>query len=170
MMADLLEWLPKAGNLDLVEAIARALTDRRARPMAARPLIDAFRAVPDDAPHASSVRWAIANGLATVADASVSQDLVDLVTDRRYGSARQMLPDALVRARVPGASGILFDLLDDPDIDGHVVVALAVLAPPEGRARIEPFVNDRRSWVRRAAKRALFRIDAKASTGAGGDP
>lgn len=163
LLGPLLEWLPKTRNLDLIEAISRALTDPRARPIAARPLIDAFRAIPIEAWQASSVKWAIANGLATVADASVFPDLVELATDRRHGTSREMLTYAIGRSKVPDASRVLLDLLDDPDVSGHAIVALATLAPPEGRARIEPFVQDRRAWVRRAATRALFKIDQKTS-------
>jgi hypothetical protein len=64
-----------------------------AKPDAARPLIRLFIDLDDDPQ--SALRWAIGNALDVVADDQVSDDLIDLAADRRYGTARQMIVLAL---------------------------------------------------------------------------
>jgi HEAT repeat protein len=100
-----------------------------------------------------------------VADASVFDDLVELVRDKRHGQAREMLAPALANTKHPRAVEVLIELLDDEEIAGHAVYALRLLAPPEARSAIERFVNHPKTWVRNQAKRALAKIEKKLGRG-----
>lgn len=150
----LIDWLPRATSPAVLESLVRALTVKWARPQAARPLIDSFTRTDDD-----STRWAIANALEVVADASVYDDIAVLIRDRSSGRARQMLVLALARmpARAADAAPLLFSLLGDPEVEGHAIIALGKLGidAPE---RIKPFEYDDRAWVRAEAVRALERM------------
>ena len=53
-----------------------------------------------------------------------ADDLVELLTDKRHGRARQMLCDALTRTHDPRATEVMVDLIDDDDLSGHAILAL----------------------------------------------
>jgi len=98
----LMKWLPRLENLDVKEEIVRALTDKWARPVAARPLIEEFRGAPvGNEFRLLSYKWAIGNALAMVADDSVFDEIVELIRDQRHGWSRDMLCKALGRMKNP---------------------------------------------------------------------
>jgi HEAT repeat protein len=152
----LIDWLPRMKNRDMLEAIVRALAIRPAKPMAGKPLIEAFDRAED-----SWLQWAIANSLEVVADDSVFDDLLRLTSDPRSGRARQMLALALGRfpKRAAAVVPVLTSLLDDEDVNGHAVMALGRLRVNQP-ALVQPFENDSRAWVRSEARKALRRMQA----------
>lgn len=120
----LIEWLPRIDDPSVVEAIARSLTgERGARGEGARQLIAAFRRMSKEYP-GHGVTWTIGNALSTLTGPVDADDLVELLTNRRHGSARQMLCDALTRTHDPRAVGVMIDLIDDDDLSGHAILAL----------------------------------------------
>lgn len=155
----LLRWLPVVSDRQVKEDLVRALSVPWARPVAARPLIDEFECVDERVdPAGTGLRWAIGNALSIVADDSVFDDLVRLVEDRTFGKARQMVVVGLGRSKRPEVVGVLIGLLDDDDVSGHAVKALAKLGVEEARPALERMVSDQRSWVRNEAKKALSRL------------
>lgn len=153
----LLHWLPKMNNTDVKEDIVRALTVKWAKPQAARPLVEEFRkASPSED---MGLRWAIGNALATVSDDSILNELVELATDASYGRSREMVAIALGNLRNPQATEVLIDLLDDPEIAGHALIALGKLRPKEAKPRIERMLNDPKPWVRKEAQKLLNKLD-----------
>ncbi|MFB0537483.1 MAG: HEAT repeat domain-containing protein [Anaerolineae bacterium] len=154
----LLKWLPLVDNKRVKWTIVDALSIKWAKPMAARPLIEEFRKAPMEE---VSLKWSIANALSEVADASVFDDIVELVRDKRHGRTREMLAPALANTKHPRAVEVLIELLDDEEIAGHAVYALRLLAPPEARSALERFVDHPKTWVRNEARRALAKIDKR---------
>jgi HEAT repeat protein len=136
-----------------------ALSIKWAKPVAARPLIEEFRKAPQT--QELGLKWAIASALSEVADASVFDDIVGLVRDKRHGRAREMLAVALASTKDPRAVDILVGLLDDEEIAGQALHALRLLAPAEARGAMERFVHHRKTWVRKEAVQALAKIDKK---------
>ncbi|MGH9243237.1 MAG: HEAT repeat domain-containing protein [Acidimicrobiales bacterium] len=63
----------------------------------------------------------------------------------------------------PKAVDVLIGLLDDPDVEGHAVVALGNLRAESARDRIEPLLEHPKTWIRQEAKRALAKIDKAAA-------
>jgi HEAT repeat protein len=139
----------------LREGIVRALTVREARPVAAPLLIAQMRRYRGDG--ASSTAWAIGNALATVADDSVYDDVKSLALDPELGRSREMLAEALQRMKTPDATRTLIRMLEDRDVAGHAVSALSKRDDPTGSEALRPFLHDKRTWVRKAARRALDR-------------
>ena len=83
----------------------RSLTgERAATPAALKPLVEEFRKADDEE---SALKWAIANALATLADASIADDLIELAGDRRHGESREMLMDAVARTKDERALDLL---------------------------------------------------------------
>jgi len=159
----LLKWLPLVDNLAVKRTLVQVLTVKWARPVAAHPLIEEYLKVPIDTVDDMSMlfKWEIGSALSVVADASVFDEVVALVRDRRHGWARQMLAVALGNMKDPRVVGVLIDLLDDEEVAGHALVALRKLAPVEARGAIERFVDHPKTWVRNEARRAVAKIDKK---------
>lgn len=159
----LLEWLARTDNVTTKECIARALSVRRARPQAALPLIEEYRKASHEE-SALSLKWAIGNALSVVADDTVFKDIVELVTDKRHGKAREMLAFALGNMKNPDAVDVLIGLLDDEEIAGHALVGLRKLKAVKARSKIETFLEHPKTWVRKEAEKALKAIDKKQRT------
>jgi HEAT repeat protein len=62
--------------------------------------------------------------LATLADATIADDLVALLRNPKHGHSREMLCDALKRTGDPRAPDVLIQLLDDDEVAGHAIAAL----------------------------------------------
>jgi len=121
----LLKWLPLIENLDVKEAIVRALTVPWAKPIAAPALLAEFHKLlsePD-----ISIKWAIANALEVVADDNSYDEIVNLVRNPQSGSAREMLALALGKMKNPDAQNVLIELLEDDMVAGHAIMALGKL-------------------------------------------
>jgi hypothetical protein len=153
----LLEWLGRIGpeQVRLREGMVRALTTRAARPEAAAVITAEMRR---QAPHATdwTTLWVYGNALSVVADDAAFGEVAGLAVDSSLGRAREMLPGALGKMATPRATDVLVGLLGDPDISGQVVVALGRRRGVPAEA-FDPFLDDSRPWVRKAALRGRTR-------------
>jgi hypothetical protein len=155
----LLEWLARVADPRLKGELVRALSVPWAKPAAIHPLVDQYRLVDDSLdPTGMGLRWTIGNALEVLFDDAAFDAYVELVRDERYGKARQMVVLGLGKSKRPEAVHVLMSLLDDPDIDGHVVKALGRLNAPTARPALEAKLNDKRAWVRGEARKALARL------------
>ncbi len=150
-------WLSKIDNLDVKEAIVRALSVRWAKPFVAPDLIVEFLHAPDYS--TSSYKWAVGNALSVVADDSVFEDIVKIAQDRQHGRAREMVAVALGNMKNPHAVDVLIELLEDDEVSGHALLALGKLKASKAKAYIEPFLTHPKAWVRKEARRALAKIE-----------
>lgn len=150
----LLDWLEKADDHDVKEPIVRALAEPWAKPEASRALVREF----EDPQASEQYRWVVGNALDTLADEGVLDDMIRLSLDRRYGWARQMVVHALGRMPAPRVLDALESLLEEEDVSGHAVAALARLGSERARPHLERFVGDERAWVRQEARRGLVRL------------
>ena len=129
----LVDWLPRVKTALVKERIVRSLTgEKAATPLALEPLVAEFRRADDH-----GLKWAIGNALATLADDSIADELVELAQDRRHGSSREMLMDALARTKDQRALGALVELVDDDDVAGHAISALRRLGPKSSLPYLE---------------------------------
>jgi len=152
----LLRWLPKVEYPELKEDIVRALATKYAKPIAAAPLIEEYKKTPNSE---GSLKWAIGNSLAVVADDSVFEAIVGLATDRTHAGNRDMVVVALGNMKRPEAVDVLIKLLADEEVAGHALVALRKLGAKKARPVIEPFLKHPKTWVRNEAKRTIAKLD-----------
>jgi HEAT repeat protein len=163
----LLRWLPEIEDNRVREAIARSLTgEPEARRIGAASILVAEFARSSDS---FATRWAIGNALATLADAAVADDVIHLLRDHRYGTARQMLCEALKRTGDSRTGAVLIEMLDDDDVAGHAVAALRSLGPKrslpllrEARPKLEMLAERQTATplARKQASLALARLGA----------
>jgi HEAT repeat protein len=154
----LLRALPELEDMALKEQVVRGLTTpdtKRVSPEAVSLLVDEFRKSDDH-----SLRWAIANALAEMADEGDFDEIASLARDGRYGKSREMLALALGRMKKePRAVDVLLELLDDDVMAGHAIIGLRKLKAKRAKARIEPFRAHDKSWVRTEAKKAVAALE-----------
>jgi hypothetical protein len=163
----LVKWLPRVPDPVEKEVIARSLAGEKSAPAeAGRLLVAEFRRAPlsDE-----SRKWAYANTLATLAEAEVADDLIELIRDPRHGRARQMLCDALKRTKDPRAPDTLIELIDDDDVAGHAISVLRSYGPKSSlphlrcaRSKLEAVLErpTATELAKRQARKALERLDA----------
>jgi HEAT repeat protein len=138
------------------EGVIRALSDPAGQGVAAGPLLqEYYRIVASGSDPDGMLRWAIGNALSVVAEDSVSEEVINLATDRSQGRCRQMVVVALSRLPSQKAVPVLLSLLSDREVVGHALIALRNLKAPEAIPHIESFLADPEVWIRKEAERAL---------------
>jgi hypothetical protein len=152
----LLRVLPLLENNAVKEGVVRALGDRAARGVAARPLIEELRRVGSTKP---LIAWAIANSIAETADLTVFDELRRLVHDASLGKAREMLVLAIAKTRHPEAAAELATLTSEEALAGHIVMAASELRAIELRWFVERQLGHPQPWVRKEARKALARLE-----------
>ena len=159
----LVSWLDRTmDDPSLQEKIVRALSLPWARKEALRPLLDLFRTAPGGTPPADSRRWAIGNALEVLATDTVFDDMAALAADQGYGASRQMIVLWLGKTKKhrDEAVDVLLRLLDQEEVSGQAVEALAKLKDPRSRSALQEMTNDSRAWVRTAALRGVAALEA----------
>ncbi|MDZ8171639.1 HEAT repeat domain-containing protein [Microbacterium xanthum] len=154
----LLEHLRKVQDTKVKGEVVRALSVPWARPAATPVLIDEFRHAEDAT--GLGLRWTVGNALEVVWDDAFYDELVELASDTSFGRAREMIVLGLTRSKNAAADAVLVELMDDSDVGGHAVKALAKIAAKrsvsaDARPGLERKLADGRAWVRAGARRAL---------------
>jgi len=155
----LVDWLSRVTDSKVKGEIVRALSVPWAKPIATEALIREFRQVETAAdPTGTGLRWTIGNALEVLFDDANFEAFADLARDEHYGKARQMVVLGLGKSKRPEAVEVLLELIDDPDVDGQAVKALAKLKAPNARSALEGKLTDGRAWVRSEARRGLAKL------------
>ncbi len=108
----------------------------------------------------SGTQWAIGNALWVTWRDSHFEKYEILAQQSEYGTSRQMIVLGFEKTRLKDrAVRFLLHLLDDRDVYGHAVAAIAKLGQESGRPALEDAVDDPRRWVRNAAKRGVIKLN-----------
>ncbi len=148
----LLSWLPRISSTEAKESIVRTLSVPWARPKAGPVLIREFERAPKEA---EGLRWSIGNALEVVAEPSLLEKLIEIVTNGENGKPREMVVLALSKIRDPRSVEVLIGLLDDEQVAGHAVMALRKLKAPQALHHLVKFADHPRAWIRNEAKKAI---------------
>jgi HEAT repeat protein len=107
----------------------------------------------------NTYKWAIGNSLSLILDKSSLNDLLEISMDKKHGMSRQMIVDGLGKFKDKKLIPFLLKLLEDKDVQGHALSALAKFNDPELIPYIKPFVNHEITWIRNTAKRAITKLE-----------
>ncbi len=158
-MPTLLRLLPSLTDRDLVGTVASHLRRSWARPAAFPELLKAFIrfALPG-----TNIGWAIGDALACVADYRRVPEVIEVCSDRRFGTSREMVVDAMWRFKKnPEVAPLLESLLYDATVSGHAAGALRRTIG--GEAALPLMLAARNAADDRRAQRGLDRNIRKAS-------
>lgn len=148
------------------EQLVRALSVPWAGLETLRLMISEFGVVPSSTGRPGfHLRWAIGNAIEVLWDDRVFDELAALALDAHYGGARQMVVLGMGKSRRAEAPDLLISLLDEPDVSGHAVQALAKIGDPRSRGALETMSSDRRAWVRKSAAKGLEKIARRQEPG-----
>lgn len=150
----LLKWLLLVSDSGSKDSIVRALSVPWAKPLAAMPLIDEFKKQPQGSP----LKWAIGNALSVVAENSVADELLALAQDKSNGKAREMVVVALGNLSDSRTSEVLTNLLEDEEVCGHAIIAIANLNARQAVPKIQRLIHHPKAWVRKEAKKAIAKL------------
>jgi HEAT repeat protein len=148
----LLRYLGKFERLNTNEMIVRALGVKGFYDATSR-LIDEY--------HKSDNRfykWAIGNSLSIILDQKYEDEYIEIIKNKANASSRQMVVITLGKLKSIKAIEFFIQLLDDDDIDGHIIMALKYYKNKELIKYIEPFLNHNKSWIRQEAKKSIKKL------------
>jgi hypothetical protein len=129
----LLRWLTRISYLPLAEDIVHVVSVGRFKDLVVPELLKLFRDPPKVRRLTSSGSWVdateqlrgtLGHNLSKFAGPALSDDLIALALERKYGTARSSIVSALPRTRNPRARKVLQDLIDDPSVGALAVKAL----------------------------------------------
>lgn len=152
----LVRHLESCPNEGVVEAIARALTDRRYLD-AELPLVRTFPRIVSD-----SVRWAIADAITTVGFRRAEDAVLAYCGDPRFGKSRELLVGALHRVKRPTVEPLLISLLADQGLDYFAADALLRCGGRAALAALEGMdLGDRSPRTRRKVPKVVERLRSR---------
>lgn len=107
-------------------------------------------------------RWAIGNSICNIQDKTSEKELLKLVTEKRYGTARQMIVYGLWIYNTEETKNILINLLSDEEVQGHALFALGKCGDERAIEHIMPFTQSSNIRIRKEAEKAVKKINRKA--------
>jgi HEAT repeat protein len=150
----LISLLPIVTDYRIKEGIVRALNDPIARGKAEKPLIREFKNLPNDE-SSETLRWAIGATLGSLDLRVVTADVLEIVSDTRFGFTRQMMIHDLNKLHDDRVIPILINLLQDESVRGHAIQALRKARAQSAIDHIQLYTTDKNPWIRRTAKTAV---------------
>lgn len=157
----LLNCLDRVDDPVVKEGLVRTLTVKEAEDVANKKLIQEFLAIPSSAPQPEQIlKWAIGNSLSVIATDADYADLVNIVTSKEHGKAREMVVVALGRMKNPEAGKVLTELLSDDVVVGHAAMALGNLRYLPALPVMKSLHNHQKPWVRKEIDKAVQKLSS----------
>ncbi|MDB5337688.1 MAG: hypothetical protein JWN70_3307 [Planctomycetaceae bacterium] len=141
-----------------IELLARTLGTSWAGEAAFKALLWRYESLEGNGSSFDSARWAIGNSLEIMWDDRHFDQLARIAAESSNGRSRQMIVLGFGKSKQPDAVPLLLNLVHDPDVDGHAVLALVRHKDPRSREALQSKIRDSRAWVRKAALRGLQHI------------
>jgi len=153
----LAKWLPQISDFDCKETIVRALSVKTPESdIVAKILIREYINTDNSR---KLYKWAIGNSLNSIANDAVLDDIIQIATDKRHGSAREMVVLSLKNMKGERAIDTLISLVGDIEVTGHALLALGHLKASKARCLIEKYTTHPNTFWRNEAKKAIKKID-----------
>lgn len=106
-------------------------------------------------------RWAIANSINIIHSMTIEKELIELSSNKKYGTGRQMLVLSLGEYKSDLTLNCLVNLLNDEEVRGHALQALGKCGNPEVLSDIEMYCNSESNWIKKTAIKAAKKIRRK---------
>lgn len=99
--------------------------------------------------------WTYCDWLYSLRVKKYKDDYIRIASDKELGVSRQMLFLLFGAFKDKDYLSVMLDNIDDDDVNGHIISALSKYPDKSLDIYFEPFLNDRRSWVRKIAIKRL---------------
>ena len=104
-------------------------------------------------------RWFISDCLYQIRSKRFIKEYLEIISDSKYGTNRQMLILLIGEWKVEEAIPTLIQLLEEEDVRLHAISALGYYKREEFRPHFERFENDKHLGWRKYARAALKKLD-----------
>lgn len=104
-------------------------------------------------------KWSIGDAFSIIQDGRYEDEYIEIIKNKKHGHARQMVTIALGKLRSKKAIPTLISLLDDEDVNLHVIAAIGYYKKPELKEYIEPFLNHKIAGIRKEAKLSIKKLN-----------
>lgn len=104
-------------------------------------------------------KWAVGNSLSIIQDKTYTDEYIDIISNQEHGTARQMVILTLGKLRCEKAIPTLIELLNDEEVCGHVVMALGYFKDDKLREYLNPFLDNKESWIRKEAAKSIKKLE-----------
>lgn len=112
-------------------------------------------------PCSDTARWAIGDRLYEIRSKHYVKEYIKMITNPKFGIARQMVVLLLGKLKEESAIPTLIDLLKDEEVRLHVISALSEYKREEFRQYFEKFQDSTHPGWRKSARAALRRLGDK---------
>lgn len=85
--------------------------------------------------------------------------IMNICLDKKAKRGRQSFVMLLGRKKYSDYAELLIPLLNDDDVDGHMIDTLYKMQASGYAALITPFLNHQRTWIRNTAKKYIQKYD-----------
>lgn len=106
-----------------------------------------------------ALKWAIGNTLSIILDKSHEDDYIEIINDKQHGTTRQMFAVTLGKLNSEKAISDLITLLNDEEINGHVIMALGNFNHFELVDKVKPFLEHDEKWIRKEAEKSIKKLE-----------
>lgn len=86
---------------------------------------------------------------------------LEIIKNKEYGTSRQMVVLLVGKSKKPEVIPVLKELLNDSDVEGHAVQALANFKGDDIVKIMQQYTNHKMAWIRNTAKRYLNKKERK---------
>ncbi len=113
------------------------------------------------APGMDSLLWGIGNciEITTNSDSHFLPTYKSIVGNKSHGTSRQMIVLALSKFKKDDVEDLLLELLDDPQVSGHAVMALGRIKSAKSTPLLMEMKKSAQPWVRREAEKSIRAIE-----------
>ena len=99
--------------------------------------------------------WSFADLLYSIKNFNYMSNYLKIVKNKTYGTARQMLVLLIGKSKISEIVPDLIALLDDQDVQGHVISALSNFPCDEVTEIMKKYSKHNTTWIRNEAKKYL---------------
>ena len=92
-------------------------------------------------------------------DKSQLDRIVNICLDKRAKRGRQSFVMLLGRKQYAGYADKIVTILEDEDVEGHVINTLYKMQAGQYVELMKPFLNHKRTWIRNEAKRFINKFE-----------
>ena len=103
--------------------------------------------------------WSYCDWLYLLGVKQLKDDYIKIAADKELGSARQMLFLKFGAFKDEDYLPVMLNNIDDDDVNGHILSALSKFPDKNLDKYFEPFLTDRRTWVKKIAQKRLSKIN-----------
>lgn len=104
-------------------------------------------------------KWTVGNAIGVISDRRYVNDYIKIITNKKNGISRQMIVHGMGAFKEEKVKRTLIILLNDEEVNGHVIYALSKFKDKNLIQILIPFLEHKVIWKREEAKKAIKKLE-----------